>query len=170
MPEEDHRNTGVQADAGSSGSHPVLTDVAEVARLISDADAYLSPTRDFDEAHLEVNDWPRDLDGPETLDMVGHLAEIVHSASGCVSGISCQHGIPDAAKPELAAIANLLTEAGSRLRVVRGIPGQGAQAASTAPDAGLDFPHAPATRPPSGSARPAAPRTAPAPAARPPKP
>ena len=168
MPQEDHRSTGVQAAAGSSGPHPVLGDVAEVARLISDADAYLSPTRGFDEPHLEAKDWPRDLDGPETLDMVGHLAEITHSVSGCITGISCQHGIPDAAKPELETIANLLTEAGSKLRAVRGIPGQEAQAASTAPHAGLDFPHTPATRPPSGSARPAAPKAAAAPAARPP--
>ena len=169
MPEQDDRTTWGQAAGGSSGSHPVLEDVAEAARLISDADAYLSPTRDFDEPHLEETDWPRDLDGPETLGMVGHLAEIVHSASGCITGISCQHGVPEAAKPELAAIANLLTEAGSKLRVLRGMPGREAQGASPTAHAGLDFPHAPTARPPSVSARPAAPRPAPTPAARRPK-
>jgi hypothetical protein len=157
-------------EAGSSGAHPVLEGMAEAAGMISDAGAYLSPTREFDEPSLEESDWPRDLDGPETLRMVGHLADIAYGASGCIAGITCKHAIPDAAKPGLDVIADLLFEAGRKLSALTGTPGREAEAASPAQHAGLDFPDAPAAGPPAGPARHASPRTATAPAARPPKP
>lgn len=159
MSEQDDRETSWQEAAGSSGSHPVLADVTEAARVIRDAAAFLSPTREFDEPHLEENDWPRDLDGAETLGMLGQLTEIVHGSSGCLMGISCQHGVPDAAKPDLDAIANLLTDAGRKLSVLGGTLGREAEAATPAQYAGLDFPHAPTAGPAGDSARQAAPGT-----------
>jgi hypothetical protein len=70
MPDRDDRMT-TRLEAGSPDTHPVLKDMAEVAGVISDAGAYLSPTREFDEPSLEEGDWPRDLDSPETLRMMG---------------------------------------------------------------------------------------------------
>jgi hypothetical protein len=169
MPDPDDRMT-TWLEAGSSGAHPVLEDMAEAVGVISDAGAYLSPTREFNEPSLEEGDWARDLDGPETLRMVGYLADIAHGTSSCITGIRCQHGIPDAEKPELDVIADLLTEAGRKLSALTGTPGREAGASSPARHAGLDFPDAAAARPPAGHARQAAPRTATAPAARPPKP
>jgi hypothetical protein len=154
-------------EAGNPDTHPVLEAIAEASGAISDAAAYLSPTRAFDEPSLEEGDWPRDLDSPETLRMVGHLADIAYSAGGCLAGIRCQHAIPDAAKPELDVIADLLFEAGRKLTALTGTPGQEAEGASPAQYAGLDFPAAPTARPPVGPARSAAPRTAPT--ARPPR-
>ena len=87
MPDpDDHMTT--RPEAGSPDAHPVLKDMAEAAGVISDAGAYLSPTRQFDEPSLEEGDWPRDLDSPETLRMVGHLADIAYGASSCLAGIS----------------------------------------------------------------------------------
>ena len=139
----------------------------EATGVISDAGAYLSPTREFDEPSLEEGDWPRDLDSPETLRMVEHLADIAYSAGRCLAGITCQHAIPDAAKPELDVIADLLFEAGRKLTALTGTPGQETKGASPAQHAGLDFPAAPTVSPPVGPARPTAARTAPT--ARPPR-
>ena len=123
MPDpDDHMTTW--PEAGSPGTHPVLEAMAEAAGVISDAAAYLSPTRQFDEPSLEEGDWPRDLDGPETLRMVGHLADIAYGASRCIAGITCQHAIPDAAKPGLDVIANLLADAGRKLSALTGTPGR----------------------------------------------
>jgi hypothetical protein len=166
MPDPDDRMT-TRPEAGSPDTHPVLKDMAEAAGVISDAGAYLSPTREFDEPSLEEGDWPRDPDSPETLRMVGHLADIAYSASGCLAGIRCKHAIPDAAKPELDVIADLLFEAGRKLAALTGTPGREAEGASPAQHAGLDFPAAPTASPPAGPARPAAARTAPT--ARPPR-
>ena len=166
MPDPDDRMT-TRPEAGSPDTHPVLKDVAEAAGVIGDAGAYLSPTREFDEPSLEEGDWPRDLDSPETLRMVGHLADIAYSASSCLAGIRGKHAIPDAAKPELDVIADLLFEAGRKLTALTGTPGREAEGASPAQHAGLDFPAAPTASPPAGPARPAAARTAPT--ARPPR-
>ena len=126
MPDpDDHMTTW--PEAGSPDTHPVLKDMAEAAGVISDAAAYLSPTRQFDEPSLEEGDWPRDLDSPETLRMVGHLADIAYGASRCLAGITCQHAIPDAAKPELDVIANLLFEAGRKLSALTETPGREAE-------------------------------------------
>jgi hypothetical protein len=119
--------------------------MAEAARVLTDTAAYLSPTREFDEPHLEESDWPPDLDGPETLRMTGHLADIVHEASRCLIGIGSQHAIPDAAKPEHDAVADLLARAGRKLSALPGIPGQETGAASTAA-AGTKVPALPAAR------------------------
>ena len=100
MPDPDDRMT-TWPEAGSAGTHPVLAGMEEATGVISDAGAYLSPTREFDEPSLEEGDWPRDLDGPETLRLVGYLADVAYGASRCITGISCQHAIPDAAKPQL---------------------------------------------------------------------
>ena len=149
MPDpDDHMTT--RPEAGSPDAHPVLKDMAEAASVISDAGAYLSPTRQFDEPSLEEGDWPRDLDSPETLRMVGHLADVAYGASSCLAGITCQHAIPDAAKPELDVIANLLFEAGRKLSALTETAGQEAGAASPAQLAGQDFPAAPTTSPPAG--------------------
>jgi len=161
MPDpDDHMST--RPEAGSPEAHPVLKDMAEAAGVISDAGAYLSPTREFDEPSLEEGDWPRDLDSPETLRMVGYLAGIAYGASSCLAGITCQHAIPDAAKPELDVIANLLFEAGRKLSAVTGTAGQKASAASPAQQAGQDFPAAPTASPPAGPTRQAPPATTPA--------
>ena len=101
--------------------------MAEAAGVISDAAAYLSPTREFDEPSLEEGDWPRDLDGPETLRMVGHLADVAYGASRCLAGISCQHAIPDAAKPELDVIADLLFRRRPQAHRADGNPGPGSR-------------------------------------------
>jgi len=161
MPDPDDYSS-TQPEAGSSPeAHPVLKDMAEAAGVISDAAAYLSPTRQFDEPSLEESDWPRDLDNPETLCMVAHLADIAYGASSCLAGITCQHAIPDAAKPELDVIANLLFEAGRKLTALTGTPGQEAEGASPAQHAGLDFPAAPTASPATSPNRQAAPRTTP---------
>lgn len=169
MPDPDDRMT-TWPEAGSPGTHPVLDAMAQSAGVISDAAAYLSPTREFDEPSLEEDDWPRDLDGSETLRMVGYLADVAYAASGCISGISCQHAIPDAAKPQLDVIADLLADAGRKLSALTGTPGPAAETASPAQHAALDFPAGATSSPPGDPARPAVPRTATAPAARPPKP
>jgi hypothetical protein len=169
MPEPDDRMTN-WPEAGSPGTHPALEAMTEAAGVVSDTAAYLSPTRQFDEPSLEEGDWPQDLDGPETLRMVEHLADIAFGASRCISGISCQHAIPDAAKPQLDVIADLLADAGRRLSALTETPGRAAEAASPAQQAGLDFPAGPTSSPPADSARPAVTRTATAPAASPPKP
>jgi hypothetical protein len=167
MPDPDDRMT-TWPEAGSAGTHPVLAGIEEATGVISDAGAYLSPTREFDEPSLEEGDWPRDLDGPETLRLVGYLADVAYGASRCITGISCQHAIPDAAKPQLDVIADLLADAGRKLSALTETPGQGAEAASPAQHAGLDFPAGPAASPPADPARQAMPRNAPA--ARPAKP
>jgi hypothetical protein len=166
MPDPDDRMT-TWPEAGSAGTHPVLAGMEEATGVISDAGAYLSPTREFDEPSLEEGDWPRDLDGPETLRLVGYLADVAYGASRCITGISCQHAIPDAAKPQLDVIADLLADAGRKLSALTETPGQGAEAASPAQHAGLDFPAAPTASAPAGPARPTAAR--PAPTARPPR-
>ena len=161
MPDpDDHRTT--RPEAGSPESHPVLKDMAEAAGVISDAGAYLSLTREFAEPSLEEGDWPRDLDSSETLRMVGHLADIAYGAGSCLAGITCQHAIPDTAKPELDVIANLLFEAGRKLSALTGTLGREASAASPAQQAGQDFPAAPTASPPADPARQAPPRTTPA--------
>src|SRR5487761_890283 len=116
MPEQDDSLTasGWPA-AGRSGDHPVLREAADAARQIGNAAAFLSPTRRFDEPHLEESDWPRDLDRPETQEVMGHLADMAYSLDACLSGIRCQHNVPDPAKPELDAVAGLLMNAGRRL-------------------------------------------------------
>ena len=169
MPDPDDRVT-TEPEPGSPAAHPVLEDITEAVRLTSYAAAFLSPTRMFDEPGLEDDDWPRDLDGPETLQMLRHLADIADHADTCINGISCQHSIADTAKPELGEIENLLGEACRRLRALEGNSGSKAQAVTPAQHAGLDFPAAPAARPPARPARRAAPGTAAPPTARPPKP
>jgi hypothetical protein len=148
----------------------VLEDMTEAVRLTSYAAAFLSPTREFDEPGLEESDWPQDLDGPETQQMLRHLADIAHHASTCINGIGCQHRIADAAKPELDEIDQLLSEACRRLRALDGIPGPETQAATPVQHAGLDFPATPAAIPPDGPAPRTAPGTAAPHTARPPKP
>jgi hypothetical protein len=170
MPDPDDRMTTGPEAGSPPGGHPVLADVAEADGVISDAAGYLSPTREYDEPHLEEGDWPRDLDTPETLHMVEHLADIAYGVGNCITGIRCQHAIPDAAKPELDVIADLLAEAGRKLSALTQTPSRGAEAASPAQHAGLDFPAGPAARPSAGPARPAVPRTGTTPAGRPPKP
>jgi len=169
MPDPDDLMT-TWPEAGSPGTHPVLETMAQAAGVISDTAAYLSPTRQFDEPSLEEDDWPRDLDGPETLRMVGHLADAAYGASRCISGISCQHAIPDAAKPQLDVIADLLADAGRKLSALTETPGRAAEPSSPAQHAALDFPAGPTANPPGEPAPPGVPRTATAPAARPPKP
>jgi len=158
MPNPDDQIT-TRPEAGSPEAHPVLKDMAEAAAVISDAAGYLSPTRAFDEPSLEGTDWPRDLDGPETLRMMGHLAGIAYGAGSCLAGITCQHAIPDAAKPELDVIADLLFEAGRKLTALTEARGREAEGASPAQHAGLDFPAAPTASPPAGPDRQAAPGT-----------
>ncbi len=169
MPDPDDKMT-TWPDPDSSGAHPVLEDMTEAVRLTSDAAAFLSPTREFDEPGLEESDWPRDLDGPETRQMLRHLADIAHQASTCINGIGCQHSIVDAAKPELDEIDQLLGEACRRLKALDGSPGPEARAATAVQHAGLDFPAAPAASPPGGPARRTAPGAAAPHTARPPKP
>ena len=145
----DHRTT--RPETGSPGPHPVLEDIAKAAGVISDASGYLSPTREYDEPSLEKGDWPRDLNGPETLRMVEHLADIAYGASRCITGITCQHAIPDAAKPGLDVIADLLAEAGRKLSALTEDPGR--EAGATVPEqhvtrtqrelAAENFPHGP---------------------------
>jgi hypothetical protein len=157
-------------EAGSPDAHPVLEDVGAADVSISDAAGFLSPTRMFDEPGMEESDWPRDLDGPETLRMMGHLTDITFNVGGCLMGIRCQHAIPDAAKPEMYAIANLLLEASLKLRALTETPGREAGQPSPVHQARLDFPDGSPARRPAGAAPPATPRTATAPAARPPRP
>ena len=71
--------------------------------------------------------------------MVGQLADVAYGASRCLAGISCQHAIPDAAKPQLDVIANLLTDAGRKLSALTETAGREAEAASPAQHAGQDF-------------------------------
>src|SRR5260370_197056 len=137
---------------------------------VGDSAAYRGLRGELDEPSLEEGDWRRDLDGPETLRMVGHLADVAYGASRSVSGISCQHAIPDAAKPQLDVIADLLADAGRKLSALIETPGRAAEAASPAQHDGPDFPAGPTSSPPADSARPAVPGTATAPAPRPPKP
>ena len=98
MPDPDDRMT-TWPEAGIPGTHPMLEAMARAAGVVSAAAAYLSPTRQFDEPSLEEDDWPRDLDGPETLRMVGHLADAAYCASRCTSGISRQHAARPPAAP-----------------------------------------------------------------------
>lgn len=154
MPEHKNRQTVPPDAAGDTGQqHAVLDDVAEAARMVSDAAGYLSPTRDFDVPHLEAGDWPPDLNPAETLAMLGHLAGITHDISGCLGGITCQHAVPDAAKPELERIADLLTHAGSQLSGLAGTPAQDTPAAGSPLDTRQDFPHPPVAGPLSGAHR-----------------
>jgi hypothetical protein len=139
----------------------VLEDMTEAVRLTGDAAAFLSPTRMFDEPGLDEDDWPRDLDGLQTRQMLGHLADIADHADTCLNGIGCQHSIADAAKPELEEIGNLLGEACRRLRALNGNPGPETQAATPVQHAGLDFPAAPAPSPPGSSASRTTPGAAP---------
>jgi hypothetical protein len=132
-------------DAELAG-HPVLGAMAEAASLVSDADALLSPTHEFDEPQLEENDWPQDLTGPETTAALGKLAEITLSASGCLLGVSSTHAVPDEAKPGVEEISNQLLEAGRKLRAIAGRTGQD-ESAGPGLSAGPDFPSAPAARP-----------------------
>jgi hypothetical protein len=148
MPENKNRQTVPPgADGGTGQKHPVLEDVAEAARMVSDAAGYLSPTREFDVPHLEEGDWPPDLNPAETLAMLRQLAGITHAISGCLGGITCQHAVPDAAKPELERIADLLTHAGSQLSGLAGSPAQDTRAAGSPLDTRQDFPHPPVTGP-----------------------
>jgi hypothetical protein len=135
--------------------------MTEAVRLTGDAAAFLSPTRMFDEPGLDEDDWPRDLDGLQTRQMLGHLADIADHADTCLNGIGCQHSIADAAKPELEEIGNLLGEACRRLRALNGNPGPETQAATPVQHAGLDFPAAPAPSPPGNSASRTTPGAAP---------
>src|ERR1039457_561308 len=99
MPEhDDSLTTGAATGsgwpaAGRSGDHPVLREVTEAARLMSNARGFLSSTREFDEPHLEESDWPRDLDRPETRAVLGHLADTIHSLDACIDGIRCHHNV-----------------------------------------------------------------------------
>jgi hypothetical protein len=171
MPEQDDSLTasGWPA-AGRSGDHPVLREAADAARQIGNAAAFLSPTRMFDEPHLEESDWPRDLDRPETQEVMGHLADMAYSLDACASGIRSQHNVPDPAKPELDAVAGLLMDAGRRLSALAGAPGQGPGSAGPAQQAGQSFPRAPLAGPAGGGERPAARPAGPGPAAKPPTP
>jgi hypothetical protein len=161
MPAQKNRQKVPPDSAGGTGpQHPVLDDVAEAGRMVSDAAGYLSPARDFDVPHLGAGDWPPDLNPAETLAMLGQLAAITHNVSGCLTGITAQHAVPDAAKPELDAIADLLTHAGSTLTGLAGTPQPAAPAAGGPRGTSQDFPHPPAPRTPGGTyspARPAAP-------------
>jgi len=89
MPDRDDP-TATGPEAGSPGPHPVLEDMTEAVRLTGDAAAFLSPTRMFDEPGLDEDDWPQDLDGPQTRQMLGHLADIADHADTCLNGIGCQ--------------------------------------------------------------------------------
>jgi hypothetical protein len=164
MPEhDDSLTTGAAATgsgwpaAGGSGDHPVLREVAEAARLMGSAEAFLSPTREYDEPHLEESDWPRDLDRPETRAVLGHLADTIHNLDACIDGIRCQHNVPDSAKPELDKITALLLDAGLKLTAVTEALGQDAGSGGPAQQAGLSFPQAPLAGPPAASERPAGP-------------
>ena len=106
MPDPDDQKTA-SPETGSSGTHPALESMTEAVRLTSYAAAFLSPTRPFDEPSLEEDDWPEDLDGPETLQMLTHLGDIADYASVCINGIRCQHKIAEEAKPELDEIEQL---------------------------------------------------------------
>jgi hypothetical protein len=164
MPEHDDSSTAGQAAtrsgwpaAGASGDHPVLREMAEAARLMSNAGAFLSPTREFDEPHLEENDWPRDLDRPETRDALAHLADVISSLGGCIDGIRCHHNVPGSAKPELDKITALLVDAGLRLGAQTRALSREADSAGPAQQAGLNFPRAPLAGPPAAPGRPATP-------------
>jgi hypothetical protein len=149
--------------AGRPGDHPVLREAAEAARLTGDAAAFLNPTRMFDELHLDESDWPRDrprdrprdLGRPETQAVMRHLADIAHSLDGCLGGVRSQHNVPDTAKPELDAVADLLMNAGRRLSALAEAPGQGPGSDSPAQQAEQSFPQAPLAGPAVGSERPA---------------
>lgn len=159
---------------GRSGDHPVVREAAEAGRLTGNAAAFLSPTRMFDELHLEESDWPRDrprdLDRPETQAVMRHLADIARSLDGCLGGIWSQHNVPDTVKPELDAVAGLLMNAGRRLSALTEAPGQGPGSAGPAQQAGQSFPRAPLAGPAGGSERPAARPAGPGPAVKQPKP
>jgi hypothetical protein len=144
--------------------------MAEAVRLASYAPAFLSPTRPYDEPGLEEEDWPEDLDGPETLQVLTHLGEIAGHASDCVHGITCQHKIADEDKPALDEISKLLGEASRRLQALTETQGPQVQVATPAQRAELDFPAAPAIGSPGDPARRTTPRTAAPPLARSPKP
>jgi hypothetical protein len=171
MPEQDDSLTasGWPA-AGRSGDHPVVREAADAARQIGNVDAFLSPTRMFDEPHLEESDWPRDLDRPETQEVMGHLADMAHSLDACIREIRSQHNVPDAAKPELDAVADLLRSAGRRLSALAKEPGQGPGSAGPAQQAGQSFPRTPLADPADGGEQPAARPAGHGPAVKPPKP
>ena len=163
MPEQDHPQTTWSAP-GASGQHSVLEDVTEAVRLMDDAAGFLSPTREYDEPGF--TGWPRDLDGQETVAMMRQLAGIVDAASGCLTGIACQHAIADTAKPALDEIATLLIATARKLSVLSGTAGREAgAAASPVRQAGQDFPHGPISRLPADSAQETASRTTPPPTA-----
>ena len=145
MPEHDDSSTAGQAAtrsgwpaAGASGDHPVLRELDEAARLMSNAEAFLSPTREFDEPHLVESDWPRDLDRPETRVALGHLADIISSLGGCTDGIRCHHNVPESAKPEFDTITALLLDAGRKLDAQTRAPSREADSASPAQRAALN--------------------------------
>jgi len=171
MPEQDDSLTasGWPA-AGKSGDHPVLREAADAARQIGNAAAFLSPTRMFDEPHLEESDWPRDLDRPETREVMGYLADMAYSMDACLSGIRSQHNVPDTAKPELDAVACLLMDAGRRLSALAEAPGQGPGSAGPAQQAGQSFPRAPLAGPAAGAERSASRPAGPGPAVNSPTP
>ena len=169
MPEQDELKA-TRPDTSSPAPHPVLEDMAEAARLTGDAEAFLSPTRAFNYPHLEEGDWPRDLDDRETRGALEHLADIADNVSGCVTGIRCQHGVPDSVKPELDKIADLLTEAGRRITALgEETPAQQPQAVSPARQASTSFPRTPSAST-AGTEQPAATRSSTSPVARPPMP
>jgi hypothetical protein len=177
MPEHDDSLAAAPAATGSgwpavgaSGDHPVLREIAEAARLMSNAGAFLSPTREFDEPHLEKSDWPRDLDRSETRVALGHLADVIYSLGGCTDGIRCHHNVPDSAKPELDTITALLVDAGRRLGAQTRAARREADSAGPAQRAALNFPRPPLAGPPAAPSRPGAPTAEPGPTARPPKP
>jgi hypothetical protein len=160
MPEPDDR----QGTRLAPGQHPLLEDMTDAVRLMDDAAGFLSPTREYDEPGF--TDWPRDLDGQETLAMMRQLAGIVDATGGCLAGITCQHAVADTAKPELEEIAALLTRAAGKLHVLSGTAGrEPGTTASPVLHAGQDFPHRPMARWPADPAQEAASRTAPPPAA-----
>ena len=169
MPDPDDQKT-TSPETGSSGTHPALESMSEAVRLASYATVFLSPTRPFDEPGLEEDDWPEDLDGPETLQMLTHLGDIAAHASDCIHGIRCQNKIADEAKPELDKIDKLLDEAWGRLRALTETQGPETQAPTAAQHAALDFPAAPAAIPSDAPTRKATPGTVAPHTARPPKP
>jgi hypothetical protein len=152
VPDPDDQMT-TSPETGGSGTHPALESMTEAVRLTSYAAAFLSPTRPYDEPGLEEDDWPEDLDGPETLQMLTHLGDIADYASVCIDGIRCQHKIAEEAKPELDEIDQLISDACIRLRALNVSPGPETQAVTPAQHAGLDFPAAPAVIAPDGPAR-----------------
>jgi len=171
MPEQDDSLTASGWPAARrSGDHPVVKEAADAARQIGNAPAFLSPTRMFDRPHLEESDWPRDLDRPETHEVIGYTADMAHSLDACLREIRSQYNVPDTAKPELDAVADLLMDAGFRLSALAKALGQGPGSADPAQQAGQSFPRAPLAGPAVGGERPTARSAGPGPSVKPPKP